>query len=56
METVTEEGSDDGYLTAEDGIPQPKDEPKVGPDDLTNLTSYQSCASPKYPREELKDI
>ena len=56
METVTEEGSDDGYLTAEDEIPLPKVVPYVGPDDLTNLTSYQSCASPKYPREEIKDI
>ena len=56
METVTEEVSDDGYLTAEDEIPRPKVVPNVGPDDLTNLTSYQSCASPKPPREEIKDI
>jgi hypothetical protein len=33
METVTEEGSDDGYLTAEDGIPSPKAVPNVEPDD-----------------------
>lgn len=52
METVTEEVSDDGYLTAEDGIPSPK----VEPDDFTNVTTYQSCASPSLTKEEIKDM
>jgi len=33
METVTEEVSDDGYLTAEDGIPSPNAGPNVEPED-----------------------
>ena len=53
METVTEEVSDDGYLTAEDGIPKPIAVPNVEPDELKNLSSYQSCESPKSPREEI---
>jgi hypothetical protein len=40
METVTEEVSDDGYLTAEDGIPQPKFLPNVEPYELANLSLY----------------
>jgi hypothetical protein len=45
METVTEEGSDDGYITAEDEIPKPRGSHAV--QDQTTSTIYESFASPK---------
>jgi len=56
METVPEEGSDDGYLTAEDEIPLPKVVLHVRPNDSRLLTDYKSFEGTKLPREEIKCI
>lgn len=56
METVPEEGSDEGYRTAEDEIPLPKVVPHVEPNDLRLLTDYKSFEGPKSQKEEIKHI